>query len=164
MKLPATISMKNTAHGHGNKGMAFYTYEDVEGLGVICDARRRDARSPFVESWRFRWLPDMVFPDMARLIEAIRVLPDEAVEAEKAKWPVLARDTLERDTPQNKCWLHPDRPSTHTAYALTCWIESAGQFAPLCAECAVAADTDPGVVVRAGERRRADCAARKDIL
>lgn len=163
MKLPDRISMRPTAHGHGDKGMAFYTYEDAEGLGVICDARRNTGREPFVESWRFRWLPDMVFPNFARLIEAIRVLPDEAVDAEKAKWPVLARDTIERKGPgSSHCWIHADRPATHSAYAQTCWIESAGQIALLCAECAAAADKDPGVVVQAGEKRRADCAARKD--
>lgn len=164
MKLPEKVTIKTTAHGHGDKGLAFYTYEDGEGLGIICDARRSDSRSPFVESWRFRWLPDQVFHSFAEVVEALRVLPDAAVQAEKAKWPVL--EHLVERGPESlgsgRCWLHTDRPATRRAYALTCWITSAGTTALLCEECAADAIKDVAVVIRASEKRIADVAARKE--
>lgn len=164
MKLPDKITIKNTAHGSGDKGLAFYTYEDGEGLGIVMDARRTDDRSPFVESWRFRWLPNLVFVSFAHLVEVLRALPDEAVEAEKAKWPVLEY-VVERGPESlgsGRCWLHTDRPATHRAYALTCWIRSAGTTALLCEECATDAAKDASVVIRASEKRVADVAARKE--
>lgn len=33
MRLPEQLMMRELAHGHGAKGMAFYIYEDVDGLG-----------------------------------------------------------------------------------------------------------------------------------
>lgn len=160
MKLPQSLTMKPTAHGSGAKGLAFYTYEDAEGVGIICDARRAAWNQTFVETYRFRWLPDAVFPTLKALLDVLHTLPDKAVDAERAKWPVLREDMTERDR-DGSCWMHTDRNATHQAYAQTCWIASAGAFAPLCAECVEAAKTDPGVIVRASEKRRADCAERR---
>lgn len=162
MKLPEKVSLKMRAHGHGAKGMAFYTYQDVEGLGVLCDSRRASGREPFVETWRFAWLPDETFADLGALVERLRVVPDEAIAAEKAIWPRLGAVTDRgEDPPTGSCWLHPDRPATHTAFAATCWFAGAGVLAILCSECATAAADDASVVTDAGSQRESDVAARK---
>lgn len=78
MKLPESLVMSELAHGHGAKGMAFYLYEDVDGLGVVSEARRESSRHRFIETYRFKWLPDHVFSGYAALRAAVEALTDEA--------------------------------------------------------------------------------------
>lgn len=159
--LPAKLTMTLEVHGHGAKGMAFYASE-ARGYDVLLDSRRKDGRSPFVDTWRYRWLPEQTFPNFAALREAVNALAPEAIAAERARWPQLVRDASERleGGSNTHCWLHKDRPATHNAWVQTSWHKYDGLSALICADCAEAAKTDPGVIVRASEQRRADCAAR----
>lgn len=163
MLLPENLKMKNTAHGHGAKGMAFYSYEDAEGLGVMVDARRKTGRDPFVETFRFRWLPGGEFASYRDLREGVAALTEEQVAAEKAKWPQLSRETVEREASLGgKCWSHTDRPATHSGCIQRSWHEFDVSIAMLCEECAAASATDPGVIERASAKRIADVAERRE--
>lgn len=154
MNLPEVVNMRNTAHGSGANGMAFYSYEAGD---VLMDARRKDGRSPFVETWRYRWLPDGEFHTYADLRDAVNVLSDVQIAAERAKWPQRPKPPTPSQAPYGgKCWLHTDRPRTHSGWVQTCWHKFDGLTAMLCTECAEQAATDPGVIVRASEQRRAD--------
>lgn len=161
--IPEQLQLTVTAHGHGDKGMAFYSYEDADGLGVLLDARRESRNAPFVETWRFRWLPDREFPNFVELRAAANALTKEAVFAEKAKWPQLVDPPRLRNSrgSASSCWSHKDRPATHLAWAQACWYRYDGVTALLCDECASAAATDPAVITRASEQRRSDVAARR---
>jgi hypothetical protein len=165
MHLPENLTMMNTAHGHGDKGMAFYTYEDADGLGVLLDARRKDGRSPFVETWRFRWLPYVEARTYNELRDAVGALcNEEQVADQKAKWPQMPKPPAPSLGGVGRCWLHTDRPRTHSGWVQTSWHQFDGLTAMLCDECAAAAATDPTGIVRASEARRADVAARKTGL
>lgn len=164
MKLPEKLSMHESLHGTGAKGMAVYMYEDNEGLGVVQETRRENGRSPFLTCFQFKWLPDQSFGSYGALCAAVAELSDEAIAAEKAKWPQMRDNSLtERDDSTGTCFKHTDRPATHTGSIDTCWIPGTGEFARLCAECAGAAATgDASVIHAASAQRRADVAARKD--
>jgi hypothetical protein len=161
MKLPDKFTLKETAHGHGDRGMAFYTDEDTAGLGVVRDIRRESSRHPFVPTWRFKWLPDRVFNTSNELIRAVEALTDEDIAAEKAKWPVLTSttDTSGKDWP-NTCWRHRDRKAALQASAATCWIGGQGVIVSLCGECAEGV-TAVRVVEIVDERRGHVAASRK---
>lgn len=160
MKIPAQFKVKETAHGHGDKGMAFYTEEDTEGIGLVRDIRRESSRHLFVSTWRFKWLPDRVFGTVSELAEAVEALTDEQIAAEKAKWPVLTKttDTSGKDWP-NTCWRHRDRKGVLQASAATCWIGGQGLIVSLCSECAEGVTA--ARVVEIVDERRAWAAARK---
>jgi hypothetical protein len=161
MKLPQQLTMREVVHGRGDKGMAFYGYEDIDGLGVVIDARRKNGRSAFVETYRFKWLPDQEFASYQALRNTVELLTDEDIAAERAKWPRLSDEGVrERTAGSGNCWTHKDRPSTHHAFARTSWISGDGLSAMLCAECAQQAATDVTVIVRASDQRRADVLAR----
>lgn len=156
MRLPPGLKLRNTAHGSGDRGMAFYNHEDTQGLGVVMQARRESHRAPFVETWRFRWLPDQVFSTFAELARALEPLTAEQIAAEKARWPRLTKvtDLAGKDWP-NKCMRHRDRPGVIQASVETCWIPGLGLIASLCDECRPAATGDgQGVVDILEERRR----------
>jgi len=159
MKLPESLVMSELAHGHGAKGMAFYLYEDVDGLGVVSEARRESSRHRFIETYHFKWLPDHVFSGYAALRAAVEALTDEAIAAERANWPKQSAPLRER-TGGGSCWLHAGRPATHFGWVETCWIAGCGHAAALCTECAAAAATDLGVIERANQQRKADVLAR----
>lgn len=164
MQFPKDLKMKERAHGHGAKGLAFYSYEDCAGLGVELDVRRQDRRSRFLESWRFRWLPDQVFATYSDLCAAVAALSDEAIAAEKTKWPRL-HSIVEKSGPTNgSCWLHPDRPARFRGSIETCWIRGCIDMALLCEQCAEAAQADPLVIQRAVRQRHADVARRRHKL
>lgn len=159
--LPENPRMVQEAHGSGAKGMAFYSYE-AQDLDVIQDVRRKDGRSPFVDAWRYRWLPERTFPTYAALREAVNALAPEAIEAERAKWPKLVKDATERmeGGTTTHCWLHKTAPATHMAWVQTSWHQYDGISAIICADCAEVAKIDAHVVIRASNQRRDDCAAR----
>jgi hypothetical protein len=140
--------------------MAFYTYEDTGDLGIVRDSRRESARHQFVDTWRFRWLPDRDFKTFGDLQAAVAELSDEAIAAEKAKWPQLGEvlDVCERDWP-NRCWRHRDRKAAIQACVATSWIRGDGAIASLCADCGQ--DVDAADVIAVVEERRAAVAARK---
>lgn len=153
--LPEHIELRNTARGHGDKGLAFYSYEDTQGLGVLVDARRQTHRAPFVETWRYRWLPGVEAPHYAGLRTLANCLTETEVAAERAKWPQMKAPPRERTLANGQCWLHRDRPASHFGSVQTSWVTSDLQSAMLCGSCAVDAAADPLVIVRASEARRA---------
>jgi hypothetical protein len=153
-RLPERVTMKNTMFGDGARGMAFQRSEDVADLGVICEARREDRRSPFKEAWRYRWLPNRDFANYAELRAAVNVMVEAAIERERAMWPKATE--YEHDT-TNRCWLD-GTPGAVFITVQTSWCEYEG--APLCEACGAAAKADPTVVVRAVEKRQADVRAR----
>lgn len=159
--MPENLQLRVIAHGHGARGMAFYEYEDLQGLGIVLDARRASRREGFVETWRCRWLPEREFRTYAGLAQALRQLSAQEIAQEKARWPVRIDPISELPAQSGSCWLHPQRSATHRGYARTCWIACAGEVAFLCAECAAAAESDVAVITRACAQRRADCAARQ---
>lgn len=160
MNMPHDIKMEVTAHGHGAKGMAFYSYEDVSGLDVTLDARRENGRSGFVETWRYRWLPNQEFRTYSDLRAAVATVPDEAIAVEKAKWPKLVEPPEESQGNSN-CWRHPDVKATHHGCVQLSWHRYDVQMAMLCGKCADAAATDAGVIVLASEQRTKDVADRQ---
>lgn len=164
MHLPEQPTMNNTAHGHGDKGMAFYTYEDAQGLGVLLDVRRSHGRAPFIETWRYRWLPEATFGYYSELRQAVEALTEEQEAAERAKWPQMPLPPHPRTGPGNsRCWLHTDRPATHMGRVRTSWHLHDGTRAMLCGECATAAAADPAVIVRASDARKAYVASLPPI-
>jgi len=162
MKLPTNPSMRNTKHGHGASGMAFYSYEN-EASGVLCDVRRQTAREVFKETWRYRWLPDREFGTYVALWQAVEALTDDAIAAERAKWPQMPEPPKPSLGGIGCCWLHPDRPRTHYGWVQLCWHKYDGMSAMLCAGCAEDAAADPDIIVRASEKRKADVAARQAL-
>lgn len=162
MKFPESFKVRETAHGHGDKGMAFYTQEDTEGLGVVRDIRRESSRHPFVQTWRFKWLPDRVFNVFNEMAQAVEALTDDQIAAEKAKWPVLTRttDISGNDWPNN-CWRHRNQKAVLQASAATCWIGGQGVIVSVCNECADGITA--ARVVEIVDERRAWVAARKGV-
>lgn len=109
MNIPEKIQIKNTLHGSGAKGMALYGYEDTAGLGVRMEARRKDGRSPFVETWFLDALPGQEFKSFAELRAKALPLTDEQIAAEtRDKYPLIK--DAGPDTCGNACRLCP-RPS-----------------------------------------------------
>ena len=106
MDLPISVSMRTVSHGHGAKGYAFYGYESVEAAGVRMEARRKDGRSPFIETWFYDGLPDRGFPSYAKLREAVLPLSEAEVEAATTgAYPQIK--AVYRDTCGNRCRLCP---------------------------------------------------------
>ncbi len=156
MKLPTNILLKEVMHGSGAKGMSIYVYEDDQDIGVVKRVKRENSRSAFVGQFMFKWLPDKEFASYKDLVDAVAQLSDEAIAAEKAKWPRSGDRVRERlGEHHSPCWLHTDRNSTHTAFADTCWIGEIGQMAMICEECAQKATTDATVIIAAGDKRKA---------
>lgn len=165
MRLPPSLTIRNTAHGSGERGMAFYMHEDTAGLGIVMTARRENSRAPFIETWRFRWLPDRVFSTIAELARALEPLTPEDIAAEQARWPRLGKvtDLAGKDWP-NRCMRHRDRAAVIQASVETCWIPSVGLIASLCDECRPAATGNGQGVVDILEERRQRVAAMKPPL
>lgn len=160
MRLPPNLTMRNTQHGTGDRGMAFYVHEDTAGMGVVMTARRESSRAPFIEIWRFRWLPGGEFGTVAELARALEPLTPEDIAAEKARWPRLGKitDLAGKDWP-NKCMRHRDRLGVIQASVETCWIPGQGLIASLCEECRPAATGNGQGVVEIMEERRRKVAA-----
>ena len=109
MNVPEEIKIRNTMHGSGAKGMAIYGYEDCHGLGIRMEARRKDGRSPFVETWFLDALPGHEFATFAELREKALPLTDEQIKAETAdKYPLIAK--MGPDSCGNACRLCPRPP------------------------------------------------------
>lgn len=110
MNIPKSIKLRETLHGHGANGMAVYGYEDTGGLGIRMEARRKDGRSLFVETWFLDALPGQDFPSFAALREKALPLTDEQIAAETSdKYPLIKDAGL--DPCGNACRLCP-RPPT----------------------------------------------------
>lgn len=143
--------MRTDTYGDGAKGMAFQIDRDTAGLGVACEARRKDRSSPFVSTWRYRWLPDRTFATFGELRVVVNALDEAAIEAEKSKWPKHYEADREPSATA-KCWLDHTLGATFVTVR-TSWHEY--DSAPLCPACAAMAKDDPMVVVRAVEARKA---------
>lgn len=109
MDIPESIKLRETLHGSGAKGMAIYGYADTGGLGVRMEARRKDGRSPFIETWFFDALPGREFASFKALRDAVLPLTPEQIAAETADKYPLIRDA-EPDSCGNACRLCP-RPA-----------------------------------------------------
>lgn len=109
MQIPESINLRETLHGHGAKGMAFYGYEDNHGLGVRMEARRKDGRSAFIETWFLDALPDREFKTFAEMRAAALPLTDEDIAAQTTHLYPLIR-SVEPDSCGNRCRLCPRPP------------------------------------------------------
>ena len=110
MNIPEKISMREVLHGHGANGMALYGYEDTAGLGIRMEARRKDRKSPFVETFFLDALPGREFKTFADLCAAALPLTDADIEAAtSAMYPRIK--SIEPDTCGNRCRLCP-RPES----------------------------------------------------
>lgn len=105
MIIPDNITMRETAHGHGAHGMAFYSYEDTAGLGVQMEERRESGRGAFIETWFHQALPERKFTTLADLSAAAAILTEEQIEAEAAKYPFFRK--IATDACGNACRLCP---------------------------------------------------------
>lgn len=110
MNIPDKLTLRETAHGHGANGMAFYGYEDTSGLGIQMEARRENSRSAFIETRFHEALPWRKFATWAELSAAVAELTDEQVEAEAAQYPRFR--SVAPDTCGNACRLCPRPPYT----------------------------------------------------
>jgi hypothetical protein len=108
MKLPTHLTMRQTAHGSGARGLAFYEYEDAAGLGVQMQARRESYGAAFVETWYHVALPERSFGTFAELAGAVDALTDEQIAAEAANYPRFR--SIKPDSCGNPCRLCP-RPT-----------------------------------------------------
>lgn len=108
MKIPSHLTMRETAHGVGARGLAFYEYEDTAGLGVHIQARRESNRAAFVETWYHVALPERSFATLDELAAAVDALTDEQIAAEAAKYPRYR--SVKPDACGNPCRLCP-RPT-----------------------------------------------------
>lgn len=108
MKIPTHLTMRETAHGVGARGLAFYEYEDTAGLGVQMQARRESSRAAFVETWYHEALPERSFGTLAELAAAVDALTDEQIAAEAANYPRFR--SVKPDSCGNPCRLCP-RPT-----------------------------------------------------
>lgn len=94
--LPEKLSLRETMHGHGAKGMAFYRYADKE-YGVHMEARRANSRERFIETFTWDYLPGQSFPTYAALCEAAKAVTADDIAAEKAMYPYLRSSELVGD-------------------------------------------------------------------
>lgn len=141
MDIPEKLTLRNTLHGHGAKGMAIYGYADTLGLGVRMEARRADRRSRFVETWFLDALPGREFASFKALCEAALPLTDEQVAAATSgAYPQIT--DVAPDSCGNRCRLCPRPPggigdprAHHTTWSVTLmysWKD--GHPLSLCAE------------------------------
>jgi hypothetical protein len=106
MSLPETLTFRESAHGTGAKGMAFYGYRDTGGHGVHMEARRPHGGARFVESFWWEFLPGQTFTTYAALREAAALVSDEQIAAERAKYPfVQSAEPVGQRSYSNKCRL-----------------------------------------------------------
>ncbi len=110
MIIPNELTMRETAHGHGANGMAFYGYEDTEGLGVQMDMRRESSRNRFVETWFHVALPEQQYSSYAELRAAVATPTNEQIAIEASKYPHFR--SVKPDTCGNACRLCPRPPYT----------------------------------------------------
>lgn len=174
MDIPETINIKNTAHGHGAKGLAWYGYEDTAGLGVRMEARRKDGHSPFIETWFLDALPGREFASFGALREAALPLTPEEIEATTSAMYPLIKD-VEPDSCGNRCRLCPRTPTLdgsgervmHETWRVTLaysWKDQHGLS--LCDDHLARFETDPKGLrdaVEAEVAERKACAAAKGL-
>ena len=139
MEIPNTVTLRETFHGSGDKGMAVYGHEDTAGLGIMMEARRKDGRSPFVETWWLAALPDQSFATLAELQRAAAAISEEDRECEAARYPLIR--SAEKDSCGNACrlcerpatWPRPKYDTTRVLVAV-CWHPHTDWAASLCAD------------------------------
>lgn len=140
MKLPEKLSMRETAHGHGAKGMAFYTYADG-AIGVHMEARRASSRERFVESFWWAYMPGQTFPTYRALCEAALSVTEEQMEAERAMYPyVRSAEPVGERSYQNRCRLCPwgadhgssRKPGVLIVHLAHNWQPSEDSYVELC--------------------------------
>lgn len=167
MHIPEDLDMRETAHGHGANGMAFYGYEDAAGLGVQMQARRENGRSRFVETWFHVALPERAFASLVELRAAVATLTDEQIAAEAAKYPHFR--SIKTDTCGNACRLCPRRPykpgprikhDTTRVSIAKCWRVATDSSCSLCADHLKQFEGKPAELVAALEAEVAERKAR----
>lgn len=83
--------------------MAFYGYEDTAGIGVQMEARRKDRKSQFVETWWLEAIPERSFSSFDELRIAAEGLTSEEIAAEASKYPLIR--SVKPDSCGNACRL-----------------------------------------------------------
>jgi hypothetical protein len=129
--LPQKLNLRETMHGHGGKGMAFYRYADREH-GVHLEARRATSRERFVESFSWDFLPGYTFPSYGALCLAAKGVTEEDIATEKARYPYVrsAKPVGERKY-SNSCRLC-DKPGFLLVLLAHNWQPCGDSYAELC--------------------------------
>lgn len=91
MIIPSTLIWRQTASGDGRRGYAYQRLRDDEGYGVELESVRQHYGSQWVQQWTYDWLPDASFPTLNALQEAVGRLSEDAISAERAKYPYVRR-------------------------------------------------------------------------
>lgn len=108
MLIPDNLHYRVHMHGHGDNGMAFYEYEDVQGLGVMINARRENKGAKWVETFYLRALPGQSFATYIELVAAAEKVTEAEAAEEAAMYPYIR--TMAPDTCGNRCRLCPTAP------------------------------------------------------
>lgn len=142
MLIPNNVHFRIRMHGHGDKGMAIYEEEDVQGLGIMIKARRETAHAKWVETFYLKALPGREFSRYTDLVAAAAQVTDENAAAEAAMYPYVR--TVAPDRCGNRCRLCPPGPyvpgqgrvhhDTTRVTIATCWREAHDFSLSLCAE------------------------------
>jgi hypothetical protein len=129
--LPHELSLRETAHGTGVKGMAFYRYADREH-GVHMEARRESSRHRFEETFWWDYLPGQIFPSYGALRAAVDSVTPEDIAAEKAMYPYVRKaNFVGNRTYSNKCRLCKE-DGFLIVHLATNWQPSEDRYAELC--------------------------------
>ncbi len=163
MLIPDNLHFRVHMHGHGDNGLAFYEYEDVQGLGIMINAKRENKRAKWVETFYLRALPGQSFATYVDLVTAAEKVTEAEATEEAAMYPYIR--TVAPDTCGNRCRLCPPAPyipeqgrvryETTRVTVARCW-RTAYDFA--LSLCAVHA---PQYQCSARELLAADAAARE---
>jgi hypothetical protein len=108
VKLPDKPRFETTLHGNRGGGGYIYRYED-KATGAVAVVDRKTRRDPETISYSFLWLPGQRFASYDELRAALELLSDEAIAAEKARYPMVREKgpaTCDRE-----CRLCPSMPS-----------------------------------------------------
>lgn len=164
MNLPATFEMQLAAGADGRRGYAWQRSRDVEGLGVVMTSTRDSYGKAFVQAWSIDWLPNRTFGSLAALREAVAPLTDDAIAAERAKYPHvrLTRQIVASDF-ANRCRLCQStgailsqRNGALEVYIALSWRVEDVRYAELCSSHAHLA-ADPKALLAALDDAVAHC-------
>lgn len=129
--LPATLTLRETAHGTGAKGMALYKSADREH-GVHMEARRESSRHRFEETFWWDYLPGQIFLSYGALRAAADAVTQEDIAAEKAMYPYVRKSVFVGNRMySNKCRLCKE-DGFLIVYLATNWKPSEDRYAELC--------------------------------
>lgn len=171
MLIPTDLHYRVYLHGHGDNGLAFYEYEDVQGLGVMVNAKRQDKRANWVETYYLRALPGQSFATLTDLAAAAALVTEAEAAAEAAMYPYIR--TVAPDTCGNRCRLCPPSPyvpgqarvhhNTTRVTVATCWRTAYDFTLSLCAEHAAQYQSNAVELIAAETAAREAKSTRKEV-